>query len=112
MTQAAALACIADDSYFRETRDRIVDQREKLAKSLTQLGFDLIPSSANFVLARCPGYPGPELATELRKRAILVRTFPETRISDYVRITIGTDHEMNQLVATLSELVSDAPRSG
>ncbi|TXM98908.1 histidinol-phosphate transaminase [Methylobacterium sp. WL64] len=112
VTQAAALACIADDGYFWETRDRIVDQREKLAKSLTQLGFDLIPSSANFVLARRPGYPGPQLATELRKRAILVRTFPETRISDYVRITIGTDHEMNQLVATLSELVSDAPRPG
>lgn len=112
VTQAAALASIADEAYFRETTDKIVGERERLAERLIQLDFDLVPSSANFVLARHLGYPGPELAAELRKRAILVRTFPGTRIGYHVRITVGTERDMDHLVAALFALLSDAPQPG
>ena len=72
---------------------------------LEALGFEVLPSAANFVFARHPQHAGAALAAGLRERAILVRHFNKPRISDFLRISIGTDAESDALLAALRELV-------
>ncbi|QPF83562.1 histidinol-phosphate transaminase [Bradyrhizobium genosp. L] len=105
LAQAGAAAAIADDAWFTETRGRIIASREKLTESLTALGFDVLPSQANFVFARHPGHRGADLAAGLRERGVLVRHFQKPRIADFLRITVGTEDECSQLIALLRELL-------
>ena len=79
--------------------------RERLVAGLARLGFEVLPSAANFVFARHPGHEGKALAAELRARAIIVRHFNAPRISDYLRITVGTDQQVEILLAALSEIL-------
>lgn len=102
---AGAVAAFEDEDWFAQHRDRIIASRERLAASLDGLGFQVLPSSANFLFARHPERAGAELAMELRKRAILVRHFAKPRIGDHLRITIGTDGECDRLLAALSEIL-------
>lgn len=106
VSQAGAIASIEDESYFTDTRDRIVRERNRLVDGLTRLGFAVIPSAANFLLICYNNTPGSQLAAELRNRSILVRNFPNTRISGYVRITIGTATDTDKLLSEMSEIVS------
>src|SRR5215475_7481477 len=69
---AGAVAALEDDAWFQETRDRIVANREALAQGLCELGFEVLPSAANFVFARHPGHAGGELAARMRERGVLV----------------------------------------
>lgn len=103
--QAGAAAAIADDKWFAETRERIMASREALTAGLTALGFEVLPSKANFVFARHPGHRGADLAAGLRERGVLVRHFQKPRIADFLRITVGTDEQCNRLIALLRELV-------
>lgn len=103
---AGAVASWEDKDWFREHRDLIVASRERLAMALQRLGFDVLKSSANFLFARHPNKAGAELARELRNKAILVRHFPRERIRDFLRISIGTDAECDQLLAALKEIVA------
>ncbi len=98
---AGAVAAIEDDAWFRSTRDRVVAGRSWLAESLASLGFDVLPSQANFIFARHAGHSGTWLADRLRERAILVRHFAKPRIADYLRITVGTDDQCRHLVDAL-----------
>ncbi|THV22346.1 histidinol-phosphate transaminase [Peteryoungia ipomoeae] len=105
LAQAAATAAIEDEAWFCETRDKIVANREMLTKALLDHGFEVLPSAANFVFARHPGRAGGDLAKDLRERAVLVRHFAKPRISDYLRITVGTDAECHQLLAAIDQII-------
>ena len=101
---AGAVAAFEDDAYFRETCRRIVDSRERLAGSMAALGFEVLPSGANFVFARHPAHDAARLQQELRARRIIVRHFALPRIEQFLRITIGTDEECDILLAALREI--------
>jgi len=102
---AGAVAAMEDDAWLEETRARIVAGREALALALTDLGFEVLPSQANFVFARHPGHRGADLAAGLRAAGILVRHFQKPRIEDYLRITVGTDDQCRRLIDELRRLV-------
>jgi len=102
---AGAVASIQDEAWFEESRARIMASREALARGLAELGFDVLPSLANFLFARHPGHKGADLAARLRARKILVRHFNKPRIQDYLRITVGDETQCSQLIAALRDLV-------
>lgn len=104
---AAAIAkgAVEDRAYFEETRQKIIHTREKTAKELRELGFWVGESRTNFLFIRHPSKPGKELFTALRERGILVRRWDIPRIQEYLRVSIGTDREMEVLRDTLAELL-------
>ena len=96
-------AAMKDKEYFEETVAKVVATREKFKVSLRELGFEFADSATNFVFARHPQKPGKEIFEYLRSNGIIVRRFDKPRISEYLRISIGTDEEMDKLVSTLKE---------
>lgn len=106
IAQAGAAASVRDDSYFRACCAKIVAGRETLTQELTGLGFDVLPSSANFVFARHPDCDGTELAAALRDRAVLVRHFNKPRTAPYLRITVGTENDTRRLVDAIADILS------
>jgi histidinol-phosphate aminotransferase len=102
---AGAVTAIEDDAWFQETRRRIMASRELLDRGLSDLGFEVLPSAANFVFARHPGRSGAELAASLRERGVLVRHFNKPRIKDFLRITVGTDEQCSRLIALARDLI-------
>jgi histidinol-phosphate aminotransferase len=102
---AGAAAALEDEAWFEETRGRIVASRDALAGDLSALGFEVLPSLANFVFARHPAHRGAALAAGLRLHGVLVRHFRKPRIEDFLRITVGTDDECSRLVSLLRQLV-------
>jgi len=102
---AGAVAAIKDDAWFRETRERIVASRESLVHDLSGIGFEVLPSQANFVFARHRGLGGAHLAAKLRERGVLVRHFRKPRIEDFLRITVGTEDQCSRLIALARSLV-------
>lgn len=106
IAEQVAVAAIEDEAYFEECRRKIIATREHTTARLTELGFAVLPSSANFVFARHASIAGRQLFEELRARDILVRHFAADRIGDYLRITIGTPDEMSRLTSALSELIT------
>ncbi len=103
---AGALASVEDEAHFQASCAQVIATRETLVAQLRQLGFEVLPSSANFVFARHPDRDGAELAAALRARAILVRHFKQARIDQFLRITIGTDAQCAQLVRALGEILA------
>ena len=108
--QAGAIAALEDEAWFQQTRAAIIANREGLTTSLTALGFTVPPSSANFVFARHPDHDGKTLLAALRERAVLVRAFSGPRVSDYVRITIGSQPELDRLTDALADFLSAQAR--
>ena len=109
LATAGAIAAIEDEAHFDDTRHRVMATRERLATVLRTLGFEVLPSQANFLFARHPAHAGEQLAAALRERAILVRRFAlPARIADFLRISIGTDAECNALLQALSEILQHA----
>jgi histidinol-phosphate aminotransferase len=106
VAQAAALAAFGASSWFEPMRARIIATREKTTRALQDLGFRVLPSSANFIFASHPRYAGAALYRDLRQAGILVRHFRLPRIEDFVRISIGTDEDMDKLAATLTALLA------
>lgn len=102
---AGAVAAWEDRDWFERHRDLVVASRQRLAVALTGLGFQVLPSSANFLFARHPGRAGEGLAAQLRSRGILIRRFGQERIGDFLRITIGTDEECDRLVEALEQIL-------
>jgi histidinol-phosphate aminotransferase len=102
---AGAAAAVEDEAWFEHNRDRIIASRQRLAAALLGLGFEVLPSAANFLFARHPHRSGAKLATDLRSRAILVRHFAGPRIADFLRISIGTDADNDRLIEALRLLV-------
>ncbi len=103
---AGAIAAMQDTAYFEKTCQQVMATREALVRDLTALGFDVLPSGANFIFAKHKQQSGGELTAKLRERSIIVRHFKSpSRISDYLRITIGTDVQSQQLLTALSEIL-------
>jgi len=106
--QAAAAAAVEDESYFADTCARVIASRVRLAGGMRGLGFEVLPSGANFLFARHPARQGADLQKKLRERAILVRHFARPRIADYLRITVGTDEQCDALLAALGSILAKA----
>lgn len=102
---AGAVASVEDEAFFQESCRKVVATREVLVAKMAELGFDVLPSAANFIFARHPQRDGAELAAELRKRAIIVRHFKAPRIDQFLRITVGTDEQCEILVDALREIL-------
>ncbi len=100
-----ATAAIEDVEHFELTRQAVIRTREHLVANLAGLGFEVLPSAANFIFARHPGRDAADLAQQLRQRAIIVRHFKLPRIEQFLRISIGTDAECAALVAALVEIL-------
>ena len=105
LAQAGAQAAIEDVDYFRETCRRVMATRERTARGLEALGCQVLPSQANFLFVRCPGREGKDVLDELRQRGILVRWWYDPAISQWLRISIGTDGEMDALLCAMGEIL-------
>ena len=105
LAQAGALASLADEDWFRASRDRVIAERGRMTAALEDLGFEVLPSSANFVFARHTGHASADLAGALRQRAVLVRHFNRPRIADWLRITVGTGEQTDALTAALKDIL-------
>mgnify|MGYP002151651911 CR=1 FL=1 len=101
----AGVASFADQDYFEQTCKKVISSREHVVSELIELGFDVIPSAANFVFACHPQMDAVELVKGLRNQGVIVRHFSQDRIRQYLRITIGTTEENQQLLAALDTLV-------
>ena len=103
---AAAVASFEDQDYFQEQCEKVIVSREKLVANLTKLGFNVLPSKANFIFATHSLHDAAQLAEKLREQGIIVRYFNKPRINQFLRITIGTDEQNQRLVDTLKMLIS------
>jgi histidinol-phosphate aminotransferase len=103
---AGATAAFADADYFAQTRAAVIATRCRLVADLEKMGFEVVPSSANFVLAKHPLHDARQLQAYLRSKAIIVRHFNQTRIAQHLRVTIGTDDQCQQLVQALSSFLA------
>lgn len=103
---AAAVASFEDQDYFQEQCEKVIASREKLVDNLTELGFNVLPSKANFIFATHSLHDAAQLAEQLREQGIIVRYFNKPRINQFLRITIGTDEQNQRLVDTLKMLIS------
>lgn len=103
---AAAVASFEDQDYFQEQCEKVIASREKLVANLTVLGFNVLPSKANFIFATHSLHDAAQLAEKLREQGIIVRYFNKPRINQFLRITIGTDEQNQRLVDTLKMLIS------
>ena len=105
LASACAIASIADENYFQSCRKRIIDSRERLAESLLELGFEVLPSSSNFVLASHADHSAKSLYIELKNAGILVRYFNKPRIDNCLRITVGSDADCDALLQALRQIL-------
>lgn len=101
---ALAAAAIKDAEYFEQCRAKIIATRERMTAQLRELGYTVLPSAANFVLAKSPKIIGAEVYARLKREGILVRHFDDRRIADYVRITVGTDEQTAALIAAVKKM--------
>jgi histidinol-phosphate aminotransferase len=103
--QAGAIASLEDEAHFQQSRVRVIEGRERLTRELKRTGFEVLPSLANFVFARHPAHEGAALAAALREHAVIARHFTAPRISDFLRITVGTDEQIDRLLSALSRIL-------
>ena len=106
----AGTAAVKDREYFEQTTAKIVRTREAFKSALGEMGFHFPDSKANFVFAGHPDFSGEYLFRELRKRNIVVRHWNKPGISEYLRITIGTDEQMEAVVKALKEITASAEK--
>jgi histidinol-phosphate aminotransferase len=102
---AGAVAAFEDREYFEKTCEAVIATRERLTGELNALGFEVLPSKANFIFARHPQHDAEESALALRQRSIIVRHFKLPRIEQFLRITVGTDEQCAALVTALREIL-------
>lgn len=103
---AGGVAAFEDQAYFAQTCQQIMTSREHLTQQLQALGFDVLPSAANFVFARHPAQDAAQLAAALREQAIIVRHFKQARIDQFLRITVGTEEQNQALLNALTRILS------
>ena len=105
MAIAGAAAAFEDRAYFEQTCQQVIASREAVVAGLVALGFEVLPSKANFVFARHPGKDAAGLAAGLREQGVIVRHFKQARIAQFLRITIGTPEQNQALLEALKPLV-------
>lgn len=104
LAEAATVVAFEDDDYFKSCRDKIIATRDWTVSELDKLGFKSLPSQANFVFTEPVGKNAAEVAQYLREQKILVRYFNKPRINQFLRITIGTDEQMQAMISALKAL--------
>lgn len=107
----AGAEAMRDRGYFETCREKILSTREQTREELVKLGFSVTDSRTNFLFARHPDLAGGEYYGELKKKSILVRHFAQTRIENYVRITIGTPEQMQALLQATQEILKNRRKS-
>ncbi|WP_353230734.1 histidinol-phosphate transaminase [Pseudomonas qingdaonensis] len=97
-----AAAAFEDQAYFEQTCRQVIDSREQLVAQLTDRGFQVLPSAANFIFARHPEQDAAALAAKLREQGVIVRHFKQQRIAQFLRISIGTPEQNQALLDALN----------
>ena len=105
IAQVGATAAIEDEEYFRQTTDQVIRTRERIISILENNGFNVIPSKANFIFIHHPEKDAAELYATLKKQGVLVRYFNKPRINQYLRVSIGTDEEMDIFINKLDGIL-------
>lgn len=108
LTMAAGIAAVDDYDYYRQNCQRIMKTREKTALALKNLGFEMTDSKTNFIFAKTARMSGKELFQRLKDNGILVRRFDDEKIDNYLRITVGSEEEMEILISTIERIFQDA----
>ena len=103
----AGVASIQNDEYFKKIVNQIIGTREDAKRKLKELGFICTDSKTNFLFAEHKSVPAEKIFNELKDRNIFVRYFKKPRIDNYLRITVGTDQEMEMLYKALEEIIKD-----
>ncbi|MBT5558735.1 MAG: histidinol-phosphate transaminase [Proteobacteria bacterium] len=106
LAQVGAAAAFGDTAYFDKTRNKVIATRESFRARILMAGYDVVPSKANFLLVRHPFLNGADFAHQLRLRGILVRHLSGEKLLLYVRISIGTDEQMDHVVEVFLNLIS------
>lgn len=107
VSMTLATMAIKDKNYFESTVKMVKQSRKKLTEGLQKLNFSVLPSSANFVLAKSDRIGGEEFYLKLKENGILVRHFKDERIKEYVRITVGTDDEVDELLKISAKILKE-----
>lgn len=110
ITMAAGIAAVKDTYYFDKCVKTIVANRESFRKELEALGFEVIPSKANFVFCKHPVISAKDLCAQLKAEGILTRHFADERLKEHLRITIGTEHEMAVVLIAIREILDEVLR--
>lgn len=105
LASAGAVAALEDTEYFEQTRKAVIETRSRMTAGLESLGFEVLPSAANFVFARHPEKDAATLAAALRERSIIVRHFRHARIDQFLRITVGTEGQCDMLLQALDKIL-------
>ena len=108
MTMAAGIGALEDDGYFRDNCRKIMENREWTVAQLNALGFAATDSKTNFIFTRHPSLPGTMLYRALRDKGILVRHFDKPKLTDYLRITVGSREQMSALIDALKEILEES----
>ena len=107
MTMAAGVGALEDDAYFRTNCRTIMENRAWTTEQLDKLGFETLPSMTNFVFTKNPAISGEELYLKLKTRGILVRHFGTPRLTDYIRVTIGSQEQMAAFIKATKEILEE-----
>ena len=108
MTMAAGVGALEDDAYFRTNCQKIMANRTWTTNELRRLGFTVLDSLTNFVFAKSAAVPGKELYQQMKAKGILVRHFDTPRLTDYVRITIGSESQMAAFIRATKEILEES----
>jgi histidinol-phosphate aminotransferase len=103
--QVAAEATLDDLPYYRRNFQKVVATRERLSAALVQLGFEVCPSQTNFIFVKPPSFPARQWLDALRERKILVRWWSYAGVKDHLRITIGTDADIDALIGVVRKIL-------
>ncbi len=107
VTACLGIGAIKDEKYFRKNVDKIIENRIYTMVELKKLGFEFTASSANFFFAKTDKISGEELYLKLKEKGILIRHFKNERISDYIRITIGSFNQMKRFIEVIKEILGE-----
>lgn len=106
LAMAGAIEAIRDEAYFQTVCNKVIKTREKTITALGKMGFTIVPSKANFIFINPPGIQAGELYARLKAENILVRYFDKPRINAYLRVTIGTDAEMQTFMEKTAQIIA------
>ena len=107
LTQIAGYSALIDNNYYIDNAKKIIKTREITTSKLKALGFTVLESKANFIFAKSKQIDGKELYLKLKEKGVLVRHFTKDRISEYIRITIGSESEMQNFIEKVEEILGE-----
>lgn len=106
ITEQIAIEAVLDEQYYRDINAKVVLTRERVIGAMRKMGFNVLNSSSNFIFASHNSYPAVEIYKKLKEKKILVRHWNKEKISNYLRISVGTDAEMDLLLENMSKILN------